>query len=72
MELAAAAAVMVALSSDSMVIGGECVVMLKPPGVSLTTGARVKFSTVALMSMTVTLRTVTGVYLEPQGEHTHQ
>lgn len=41
--------------------------MVKPPAVSLTTGARVKLSTVALMSMTVTLETVMGVYLEPEG-----
>lgn len=67
MELAAVLVVVVAaLSSDSVVDGGECVVMLMPPGVSLTTGARVKFSTVALMSMTLTLRTVMGVYLEPE------
>lgn len=44
--------------------------MVKPPAVSLTTGASVKLSTVALTSMTVTLGTVMGVYLEPEGGST--
>lgn len=70
MELAAV--VLVLFSTDSVVGGEGCVVMLKPFGMSLTTGASAKFSTVALMSLTVTLRTVMGVYLEQGGERTRQ
>lgn len=62
----AVAVVEVALLFDLLVDGAESVVMAKPPGVSLATGASVKLSTVALTSMTVTLVTVMGVYLEAE------